>query len=268
MTVEMVYTQVFWWNMFPLRLGASQTQSPAKIILNRKLDFNAHCRVEFGEHVQTHEEHDNSMGPRTVGAIATRPTGNAQGGYYFIHLDTGRRITCKDWTSLPMSDLVKDQVHLLACRAKANKQLTFTNMRNEDLDELYAGIPGIDDDDIDQDAAGEADAADAKNDSDDDSNYYEPLDDDSDDEDDSDSNDDNNEIPGVDNTAETPGGVDVDAENTGVEDDAPAAEGVKTTGVDDNNAADAADEGNHENENQNDNKNERTYAGMSLRSQQ
>jgi hypothetical protein len=49
----------------------------------------------------------------TVGAIATRPTGNAQGGYYFIRLDTGRRIHRCDWTALPMPDLVIDQVHRL-----------------------------------------------------------------------------------------------------------------------------------------------------------
>ena len=36
--------------------------------------------LEFGDYVQTHEEQDNSMGTRTVGAIATRPTVNVQGG--------------------------------------------------------------------------------------------------------------------------------------------------------------------------------------------
>ena len=69
--VELVYAQVFWRNMFALKGGVSTTQSPAEIILNRKLDFNAHCKVEFGEYVQTNEEHNNSMNTRTVGAIAT-----------------------------------------------------------------------------------------------------------------------------------------------------------------------------------------------------
>jgi hypothetical protein len=49
--VEMVYASVFWRNMFA-------TQSPAEFILNRKIDYNAHCKVEFGDYVQTHEEHD------------------------------------------------------------------------------------------------------------------------------------------------------------------------------------------------------------------
>jgi hypothetical protein len=133
--------------MFVLKGGISTTQSPSEIILNRKLDFNAHCKVEFGDYVQTHEEHDNTMAAHTVGAIATRPTGNAHGGYYFIRLDTGRQINRRDWTPLPMPDLVIDQVHRLARRAKANPTLTFTNTRNKDIDELYANIQGINDDD-------------------------------------------------------------------------------------------------------------------------
>ena len=44
---ELVYAQVFWRNMFALKGGVSTTQSPAEIILNRKLDFNTHCKVEF-----------------------------------------------------------------------------------------------------------------------------------------------------------------------------------------------------------------------------
>ena len=41
--------------------------------------------------MQTNEEHTNSMASRTVGAIAMRPTGNEQGGYFFIAsiLDAG-----------------------------------------------------------------------------------------------------------------------------------------------------------------------------------
>jgi hypothetical protein len=77
--IELVYTHVFWHNMFALRGGISKTQSPSELILNQKLDFNAHCKVEFGKYVQTHEEHDNSMATCTVDAIATRPTGNTQG---------------------------------------------------------------------------------------------------------------------------------------------------------------------------------------------
>ncbi len=89
MVVEMVYLPVFWRNMFTLKGGISKTISPSEFVLNQKLDFNAHCKVEFGEYVQTHEEHDNSMDSRTIGAIATRPS-TGDGAYYFTSLSTSR----------------------------------------------------------------------------------------------------------------------------------------------------------------------------------
>ena len=89
--IEMVYCSVFWRNMFALKGGISKTQSPSKIVLNRKLNFNAHCKVKFGQYVQTHEEHSNDMQSRTLGAIATQPS-NDVGTFYFVSLLTGRRI--------------------------------------------------------------------------------------------------------------------------------------------------------------------------------
>ena len=74
------------------------------------------------------------MGTRTFGAIATRPTGNVQGGYYFISLATGLRITRREFTKLTMTSEVVDQVHQHARRAKANKKkIRFTDSMNRDL---------------------------------------------------------------------------------------------------------------------------------------
>ena len=86
------------------------------------------------------------MQERTLGAIATRPSNDA-GAYYFISLSTGRKINRKSWTPLPMPDAVADQVHRLARRAKASKTLTFTNVDNVPLDELYADLSPDEDDD-------------------------------------------------------------------------------------------------------------------------
>ena len=47
----MVYAAVFWHNMFALKGGIYKTQNPSEIILNHKLNFNAQCKVEFGEYV-------------------------------------------------------------------------------------------------------------------------------------------------------------------------------------------------------------------------
>ena len=45
------------------------------------MNYNRHCRLEFGEYVHTHEEHDNSLNPHTIGALALHPTGNVQGDH-------------------------------------------------------------------------------------------------------------------------------------------------------------------------------------------
>jgi hypothetical protein len=52
--------------------------SPSVMITGQTIDFNCHCNYEFGEYVQTHEQHGNSMSLRTIWAPALRPTGNAQ----------------------------------------------------------------------------------------------------------------------------------------------------------------------------------------------
>jgi hypothetical protein len=88
MIVELIMAQVFWLNVFPPSDGVSPTLSPRYLLTGIEIDYHKHCKTEFGTYVQTHEEHDNSMTPRTVGAIALRPIGNAQGGWYFMALAT------------------------------------------------------------------------------------------------------------------------------------------------------------------------------------
>lgn len=140
--IEMVYFSVFWLNSFPATNGISDRLSPRTIVTGQTVDYNKHCRLEFGSYVQVHEEHDNSMASRTTGALALRPTGNAQGGYYFLSLTTGRVITRKSWTSLPMPQDVIDRVHVLARRQHAERGVAFA-----DRD----GIPLLFDDDDDDD---------------------------------------------------------------------------------------------------------------------
>ena len=62
---------------------------------------------------------------RTVGALALRPTGNAQGGFYFLSLSTGRVLNRLRATALPMPDNVVDQVHRMARQQRANPGLIF-----------------------------------------------------------------------------------------------------------------------------------------------
>ena len=68
--IEMAKTAVFWLNAFPTAGGASQHMSPRTIVTGQQVDYKCHCHFQFGEYAQTHEEHNNSMNPWTIGAIA------------------------------------------------------------------------------------------------------------------------------------------------------------------------------------------------------
>jgi hypothetical protein len=125
MIVEMVHASNFWLNMFPAGDGVSATQSPRQIMTGQQCDYKLHCKVQFGEYVQVHESHDNSMLTRTTGAIALRPTGNIQGGYFFMSLTTGKRINRLSWTPLPMPGEVIERVHVLARRNPAGRDIQF-----------------------------------------------------------------------------------------------------------------------------------------------
>ena len=141
--IELIHCVIFWLNSFPARKGISNTMSPRALVLGSTIDYATHCKIEFGAYVQTHEPHDNSMLPRTTGAIALRPTGNAQGGRYFYSLTTDKRLHRTQWTELPMPADVIDRVHKLSRRELKLTPLEFA-------DRAGVLIPD-DDDDLDDD---------------------------------------------------------------------------------------------------------------------
>ena len=152
--VEMGKASVFWLNSVPQKNGLNSELSPRTIVTGQKLDFKRHCRFQFGQYVQTHEEHNNSMSPRTVGALALCPTGNAQGSYYFMSLSTGRVLNRLRGTPLPMPDDVIDRVHRMARQQKADPGLLFGD-RN--MNPIYEELSD-DEEDEDYLPRGESDA--------------------------------------------------------------------------------------------------------------
>ena len=153
-TIELIYYCVFWLNSFPAEGGISDTMSPRSIIVGSVVDYTNHCKIEFGTYVQTHEAHDNTMLPRTTGAIALRPTGNAQGGHYFYSLTTGRRLNRNHWTVLPMPADVITRIHRLSRRPLALTPIEFADRAGVPLDEVdneddYGSNNANDDDDDD-----------------------------------------------------------------------------------------------------------------------
>ena len=133
--------------------------SPHTLLTGLTMNYNRHCRLEFGEYVQTHEEHDNSLNPRTIGALALRPTGNIQGGYFLFSLTTGKVINRMHWTMIPMPKEVIDRVERMACQEHAGTTLLFEDqdhneildLDHEDDDDDSDYEPNNDDDDDDND---------------------------------------------------------------------------------------------------------------------
>ena len=114
LVVKMAKASLFWLNGLPPKDSFGNKLSPLTIVTGQKLDYKQHCCFQFGEYVQTHEEHNNSMNPRTVGALALHPTGNAQGSFYFMSILTGRVLNQIHGTALPMPDDVVDHIHRMA----------------------------------------------------------------------------------------------------------------------------------------------------------
>ena len=148
LVVEMAKASVLWLNGMPLKDSFGNKLSPRTIITGQKLDYNRHCRFQFGEYVQTHEQHDNSMNPRTVGALALCPTGNAQGSFDFMCISTGRVLNRLHATPLPMPDKVVNRIHRMARQQQTLPGLLFgdRNMNSIDMESVDSGESEDDED--------------------------------------------------------------------------------------------------------------------------
>jgi hypothetical protein len=116
-----MYACNFWINCFPSADSASATLSLREIVTGMRVTYDKHCQLQFGDYVQTHQSHNNTMLPRTTGAIALRPTGNEQGGHFFHSLTSGRMLNRNKWTVLPMPSDVVDRIHVLSRRSRATR---------------------------------------------------------------------------------------------------------------------------------------------------
>ncbi|MFN7263281.1 MAG: reverse transcriptase domain-containing protein, partial [Cyanobacteriota bacterium] len=145
MLVHMVRNAVFWWNALPHENSVIGHYSPRYILEGRHIDYNRHVRIPFGSYAQVHEPHDNSMIPRTIGAICLGPTGNSIGTHFFLSLSTGSTLTRTSFTELPMPDDVIQRVSAMGKQQGMPRTLTFANHLGHEL----ADLPGEVDDDHD-----------------------------------------------------------------------------------------------------------------------
>ena len=129
-------------NFFPPKGGVSDVLSPKTIMSGETLDYKKHLCLQFGQYCQVHEEQEprNGQTARTKGAISLGPSGNLQGGYKFMALDTGAKIVRRSWDVIPMPDIVIKRVNTLG-----NNQpeiLTFTDRQGQSIG--VDKIPGVD----------------------------------------------------------------------------------------------------------------------------
>jgi hypothetical protein len=133
---ELAMAAVSCLNMLPHPDGVSLTMSPATIVTGApKTDYRT-MRLEFGSYVQVYDGTSNDTKSRTLGAIATNPTGNASGDYYFMSLATGHRIHRRSWTSLPISDSVISRVEAIALNENMPLVDTTVLLTEYDLDDI------------------------------------------------------------------------------------------------------------------------------------
>jgi len=134
----MVRTSVYYLNAFPWESGVSKDLSPTTIVSGLAPDYRLHFKVEFGSYAQIRDITTNTMKPRTLGAIATMPTNNNQGGMRFFALNTGQmhERAQTDYTICPMPDEARDRVNRMAQNRRAGLLFEDRNrIEIEDSDE-------------------------------------------------------------------------------------------------------------------------------------
>jgi hypothetical protein len=116
MVVRMVLHIIKFVNGFP-GSGGSIIFSPGKIMTNRRIHAN-NVVVSFGVYCQIAQnvELQNSLAPRTRGAILLGNSGNSSGGQMFLALDTVANVIRRQWVVLTMPSSVIDHVNFIGQR--------------------------------------------------------------------------------------------------------------------------------------------------------
>ncbi len=112
MTIALMEGVERWLNGTPLQ-STSGKISPAMIVEGRPLPMTDRKRIAFGSYAMVYDGTNNTIQTsRTVRAIALRESNDA-GGYYFMSIETGRRIHANKWVELPTTQREIDDVHNL-----------------------------------------------------------------------------------------------------------------------------------------------------------
>jgi hypothetical protein len=108
MMIHIVLNVVKLLNFFPTKGGVYDTLSPNTIVSVETLDYKKHLSLQLGQYYQEEDNPHNSQIARTNGVISLGPSGNIQGGFKFMALNSGKKIVRRSWDVIPMPDLVID----------------------------------------------------------------------------------------------------------------------------------------------------------------
>ena len=109
---------------------------PRELLTGLKCDYTRLLRAGFGDYAQVTEyETDNTMSPRTFGAIALLPTGNEQRSVKFLKLSTLKVITSARYKVLPTPNEVISFMNDLAIREPPSAG-AHRDMFDEDADDV------------------------------------------------------------------------------------------------------------------------------------
>ena len=112
-------------NKFPSINGVSKDISPLTIITGLPKPSYNDFKLEFGQYVQIHDHPTttNTMAARTTPAIVLSPS-PSQNGWYFMSLESGKRVMRYKWTVVPAPTSVITNVHTLADELKLKNKNT------------------------------------------------------------------------------------------------------------------------------------------------
>ena len=107
--IKLVYFIALWRNTIPAwETGILAIYSLREMITGMKMNFKKQCRLDFGKYDEVHNEPTptNSMKSRTRLCVDLGPTGNLQGTYKFMDINTGMKLKKRSWACIPMPDSV------------------------------------------------------------------------------------------------------------------------------------------------------------------
>jgi hypothetical protein len=107
----------------------SEFISPNEAIFGREVNYKKDLALRFGDYCEIHEydEVTNTMKARTVAAIALMSTGNIQGRWWFMKLNTGKAVRRDRWVEK------KDMI------AKLNNMADNSGPGSKGMDFMYEG---------------------------------------------------------------------------------------------------------------------------------